>query len=70
MGGAEAFLRALAASPAAASAFEALPPSRRMEIVRYLARLKSEAALERNVAKAIAFLEGRGRFAGRDGAAP
>lgn len=61
----EAFRRALAAAPEAARAFAALPPSRQTEIVRYLARLRSEEALARNVERAVAFLEGRGRFVGR-----
>lgn len=46
--------------------FDALPPSRRKEIMRYIGHLKSEEAIRKNVARAIAFLEGRERFAGRD----
>jgi bacteriocin resistance YdeI/OmpD-like protein/uncharacterized protein DUF1905 len=57
--------RALAANPAAKAVFDALPPSRRLEIVRYIAARKSPASTERNVARAIAFLTGKGRF-GRD----
>ena len=57
---------ALAANPAARTTFDALPPSRRLEIVRYIAALKSAASVERNVARAIAFLTGEGRFVGRD----
>lgn len=57
---------ALRMNPRASEAFRALPPSRRKEIMRYIGRLKSTAAIERNVARAIGFLEGRERFAGRD----
>jgi len=57
---------ALSEHPDAKSAFEGLSPSRRHEIVRYLAHLKSEAALEKNITRAIAFLQGKGNFAGRD----
>lgn len=61
------FLRALAENPAAKQAFEALIPSRRFEIIRYIAQLKTEESVDRNVQKAILHLEGKGRFAGRDG---
>ena len=60
------FDQALAAHPAARAVFDALPPSRRLEIVRYIAALKSPASVERNIARAIAFLTGEGRFVGRD----
>jgi hypothetical protein len=58
--------RALAENAAARAVFDALPPSRRLEIVRYVAALKSPASTQRNVARAIAFLNGQGRFIGRD----
>jgi len=58
--------RALAANLAAKAVFDALPASRRLEIVRYIAALKSPASTERNVARAVAFLTGDGRFVGRD----
>ena len=57
---------ALAATPAAQRVFDGLPASRQLEIVRYLARLKSVDALGRNVARAIGFLLGHNRFVGRD----
>lgn len=57
---------ALAQHPDAKRTFDALPPSRREEIVRYIARLKSTEVVERNVARAIRFLLGEGRFVGRD----
>lgn len=50
----------------ARTVFDALPPSRRKEIMRYIGHLKSEEAIKKNVARAIAFLEGRERFVGRD----
>ncbi|HSX30034.1 MAG TPA: YdeI/OmpD-associated family protein [Candidatus Saccharimonadales bacterium] len=47
--------------------WDALPPSRQKEILRYLASLKSEEAVARNVAKVIAMVGGEaGRFMGRD----
>lgn len=46
--------------------FDALAPSRRKEIMRYIAHLKSEESIKKNVARAIGFLEGKERFAGRD----
>ena len=58
---------ALAGNAEAKAVFEGLRPSLRVEIVRYIARLKSEDSVERNVARAIEFLLGRGRFVGRDG---
>lgn len=58
--------QALAETPAAKAVFDALPPSRRLEIVRYIAMLKTPASTRRNVARAIAFLTGEGRFVGRD----
>jgi hypothetical protein len=60
-----AFERALGANPAAKAVFDALPPSRQREIVRYIAALKSPESVERNVARAVGFLTGEGRFVGR-----
>jgi hypothetical protein len=52
---------------AALAAWQALPPSRQKEIVRYLLALKSDEARERNLAKVMAMLEGTpGRWMGRD----
>ncbi|MEZ5012682.1 MAG: YdeI/OmpD-associated family protein [Chitinophagales bacterium] len=62
----ERFANALQANKKARSVFEQLPASRRKEIVRYLANLKSEEALERNIHRAIRFLLGEERFVGRD----
>ncbi len=61
------FVEALAGNREAAKVFHSLSPSRQKEIVRYISTLKSEAAVERNVERAINFLLGNGRFVGRDG---
>ena len=60
------FAHALTVHPIAKQKFDSLTPSRQKEIVRYLGFLKSEEALSRNIARAIAFLEGKERFVGRD----
>lgn len=57
---------ALAKSKKANVAFEKLSPYRQKEIVRYIAHLKTEESVERNIKKAMAHLEGKERFAGRD----
>lgn len=62
----EPFLKALNANPTAASVFNGLAPSRKFEILRYLARIKSSKILEDNITSAINFLHGEGRFVGRD----
>ncbi len=58
--------QALAENPAAREVFDGLSPSRQKEIVRYIAQLKSEASVERNVERAISFLLGKGLFVGRE----
>jgi hypothetical protein len=59
--------REVALHPKLAQAlFANLPASRRLEIVRYIARLKSEESVDRNVERAIRFLLGQERFIGRD----
>lgn len=45
--------------------FDSLSPSRQNEIVRYLARLKNEEILQKNITRAINFLLGKERFVGR-----
>jgi uncharacterized protein DUF1905/bacteriocin resistance YdeI/OmpD-like protein len=58
---------ALSANSAAAANWERLTPSRRKEILRYFAGLKSERAVERNVDKAVRVLSGASeRFMARD----
>ncbi|MFA6262099.1 MAG: YdeI/OmpD-associated family protein [Bacteroidia bacterium] len=59
-------LAALKLNPDALAVFEQLTASRRQEIIRYLAHLKTDESLERNVTRAIHFLNGNGRFVGRD----
>ncbi|HEY2178711.1 MAG TPA: DUF924 family protein [Caulobacteraceae bacterium] len=60
------FANALGANAAAAKAWEDLIPSRRKEILRYLANLKSDGAKARHVARAVEVLSGRpGRFMAR-----
>jgi hypothetical protein len=58
--------RALERNAEAKAVFDSLSPSRKHEIVRYIAALKTEESVERNVEKAIDFLLGKGRFVGRD----
>ncbi|HLP54086.1 MAG TPA: YdeI/OmpD-associated family protein [Fluviicola sp.] len=60
------FSKALDENPEAREVFEQLPPSRRLEIVRYLSFLKTEESLDRNITRAIGFLLGKDRFIGRD----
>jgi hypothetical protein len=61
---------ALKANPRALAGYRALPPSRKKELVRHFARLKSEAARARNLEAALRVLSGiSGRFMARDWAA-
>lgn len=60
-------VQALTENTQANEVFESLTPSLQNEIVRYIANLKSEESVERNVVKAINFLLGKERFIGRDG---
>lgn len=60
------FLKGLAGNAEANRVFEALSPSKQKEIIRYIANLKTEASVDRNVTRAINFLLGKGRFVGRD----
>lgn len=60
-------VQALKENPQANVIFESLAPSLQHEIVRYIANLKTEASVDRNVIKAIDFLLGKERFIGRDG---
>lgn len=59
------FAKALNEKMAAKAAFDQLPASRRLEIVRYLANLKTEQTLVKNVDRAIQFLLGKETFVGR-----
>lgn len=57
-----AFHRALRSSPKARSAWQSLPPSRKKEVARYIASLKSEEARMRNVEKAVRALGARSAY--------
>jgi hypothetical protein len=59
-------IAALEVNPEAKAVFDSLSPSRKHEIVRYIAALKSEDCVDKNVVRAIDFLCGKGRFVGRD----
>jgi hypothetical protein len=60
------FVKALEENPGAKAVFDRLSPSRQHEIVRYIASLKTEESVMRNITRAINFLNGNGRFVGRD----
>lgn len=57
---------ALAKNKKASAVFDSLIPSRKKEIIRYINNLKTEASVVTNVKRAIAFLNGKERFIGRD----
>ena len=60
------FKAALQGNPRAMKNWEALIPSRKKEVLRYFARLKSQEARERNLERALHVLSGnKGRFMGR-----
>lgn len=59
-------VKALKGNKQAKAIFDSLAPSMQNEIVRYIANLKTEASIDKNVIKAIDFLLGKGRFVGRD----
>lgn len=66
-----AFRRGLAANATARAAWSELPPSRKKEILRYLASLKGRESRRRNIDVALAALAGtRRRFLGRDWSTP
>lgn len=62
----ESLKHALQKNRKAYDVYEALPPSRKKEINRYIAKLKDPDVVKRNVRRAIDFLTGKGRFIGRD----
>ncbi|MDG3581671.1 YdeI/OmpD-associated family protein [Galbibacter pacificus] len=59
-------LEALNKDKNAQKVFTGLPPSLQKEIVRYIASLKTEEIIQRNIKRAINFLNGKERFIGRD----
>lgn len=62
-----AFTKALKLNKEAKKVFEGLPASRQKEIVRYIAALKTEESVKKNIDRAMGFLTGSNRFVGRDG---
>lgn len=58
--------QALAENKKAKAVFDNLAPYLQKEIIRYIANLKTEESVEKNVKKAIGFLLGKERFIGRD----
>lgn len=60
------FLKALSENKEANAVFESLPASRKLEIVRYLANIKTEEIRNKNICRAINFLLGKERFIGRE----
>ena len=50
----------------AKAVFEKLAPSRQKEIMRYINHLKTDASVEKNIARAIGFLSGKEKFVGRE----
>jgi hypothetical protein len=61
-----ALVKALKKDPVARKVFDGLRPSLQQEIVRYIDKLKTPESVEKNIARAIAFLLGKERFIGRD----
>ena len=59
-------LAALAQNKDALERFEALSPSARKEIIRYIAALKTPESRKRNINWAVGFLLGKNDFAGRN----
>lgn len=59
------FQSALYKNKKAKEKFESLPPSRQKEILRYLNNLKTEETLQKNILRAINFLNGKENFVGR-----
>lgn len=59
-------LQALNENVAANMIFQNLRPSLQHEIILYIANLKTEESINRNVLKAIDFLLGKGKFVGRE----
>ncbi|HVS97272.1 MAG TPA: YdeI/OmpD-associated family protein [Puia sp.] len=60
------FERALNEDQEAREVYEALPASRKKEIVRYISALKKQESIDFNIQRAIGFLKGGNRFVGRD----
>jgi len=52
-------------NPIALQNFENLIPSRRLELIRYINNLKTEASIQRNIEKTIRYLTGETDFFGK-----
>jgi hypothetical protein len=59
------FELALSKNKSAKDCFYDLPSSRQKEILRYLNHLKTDESIERNIKRAINFLNGKENFVGR-----
>lgn len=59
-------MSALNKTPEAQQKFESLSPSLQKEIMKYIASLKTEEGVDRNVNRAIGFLLGKNSFIGRN----
>lgn len=57
---------ALDVDQGAKAIFDKLAPSHQKELMRYINNLKSDEAIDKNVAKAIDYLHGKQRFVGRE----
>jgi hypothetical protein len=61
-----AFVKALNENKEAKNVFDALPASRKKEILRYISALKNPESVSKNIQRAIGFLTGGNRFVGRN----
>lgn len=59
-------MSALNKTPEAQQKFESLSPSLQKEIIKYIASLKTEESVDRNVNRTIGFLLGKNSFIGRN----
>lgn len=57
--------KAIQENPVASQSFENLIPSRKLELIRYINNLKTEAAKQRNIEKIIRHLKGETDFFGK-----
>lgn len=57
--------KAINENPAALKNFENLTLSRRSELIRYINNLKTETAIQKNIAKIISYLKGERDFFGK-----
>jgi len=58
--------KAIQENPVALQNFENLIPSRRLELIRYINNLKTEASIQRNIEKIIKHLHGETDFFGKN----